>query len=130
MRLDVRVYASSISLEMRAILGRRNLYRLPGSGPQPQDSLLAVMLQVIAAEHFRQLSRCKTPHSIHLEQSVLRRHVTLGEKEIIEVGSIDCGHAVAIANDRHWRRESHHPEPAVQLGQSRPCHGINPGADT
>src|ERR1700682_2465971 len=116
MRLDVRVHAPRISLEMRVILGRSDLYRLPGSGPQPQDPLLAVMLQVIAAEHFRQLSRREPPHSIHLEQSILRRHVTLSEKEIIEVGGIDCGRTVGVANDRYARRESHHPEPSVQLG--------------
>ena len=88
------------------------------------------MLEIVAAEHLGQFSGGEAPHSIHLEQSVLRGHVTLREEKIIEIGSVDGGRSVVIANDRHWRRESRHCERAIQLGQSRTCHRIKPGADT
>src|SRR5271165_2370263 len=46
------------------------------------------------------------------------------------IGGVDGRRTVSIANHRHRSRKSHYAEPAVQLRQSRPCHGIKPGNTT
>src|SRR5580704_14344499 len=115
MRLNVSVHTPRVSFETRAILGRQSFYRFSSNDFEPEDSLLSIVLQVIVAEHFRQLSRRKPSHSVHLEQSVLRSYVTLSEKEIIEVSGIDRGRSVPIANNLYWRRKARHSKPAVHL---------------
>ena len=115
MRLNVRVHTPRVSFETRAILGRQSFYRFSSNDFESEDSLLPIVLQIIASEHFRQLSRREPSHSIHLEQPVLRRYVTLSEKEIIEVSGIDGGHPVPIANNPHWRCKAQYSKPAVHL---------------
>ena len=62
-----------------------------------QDSLLTIMLHEIAAQDFREVSACESAHSIHLEQSVFSGHVTLREKKIMLILSVDVSNAPTVA---------------------------------
>ena len=53
MRLNVRVHAPRVSFETKAIFGRQSFYRFSSNDFEPEDSLLPIVLQVIAAENFR-----------------------------------------------------------------------------
>ena len=66
MRFDERVHSPSVSLEMRAILWRGNLERLASSDSKPQNSLLAVVLDKLAAQNLGNFSGGESSHDIHL----------------------------------------------------------------
>ena len=100
MRFNVSVHPARIGLEVRAILRRGNLKRLLGGHSEPQNPLLAVMLQKAVAKNLGNFAGGEAPHHVHLPQTVLRGDIPLGKKQIVQIGRLDRGYAVPVANDR------------------------------
>src|SRR5271168_750604 len=101
MRLDKGVHSTGIGLNTRAVICGDSLNGLPGGESHPQNSLLAIVLENIWANHFGQFSSGEAPHSVHLEQAVLGGDIALGEEQIVEIRRLDSGDAVIVAQNRY-----------------------------
>ena len=85
MRDDECVHPARISLEEAAIARAAPWLRdFFAALAQAQNSLLAIELERVLANNFRQLSAASAPDHIHLPQPVLRRDISLREKQIVE----------------------------------------------
>ncbi len=127
MRFNVGVHPTRVGLEVGAILRRGDLKRLLGGDSESQNSLLAVVLEKGIAQNLGNFAGGEAPHHVHLPQTVLRGHVPLGKKKIVEICRFNRGYAVSVAHDRHPGGEAGHFDVSVQLGQGRARDGVEPG---
>ena len=127
MRFDVSVHSPRIGFEVRAILCRGNLERFLRRHPQPQNPLLAVVLEKVIAKNLGNFAGGESPHHVHLPQTVLRGDIPLSKKEVVEICGLDRGYAVSVTNDRDPGGEAGNLHVSVQLGQGRARDGVEPG---
>ena len=127
MRFDERVHPACIGFEVSAILRGGNLKRLLRGHSQAKNPLLAVVLEKGIAKKFGHFAGGEAPHHVHLPQTILRGHISLRKKEVVEICGLDCGYAMTVANDSDPGGEARNFQASVQLGQGRARHGIEPG---
>src|SRR6185437_14704662 len=77
-------------------------------------------------KNLRHLTANGATREVHLPQAVLRRHVTLGEEQVLQICRGDVRNAVRIAHDRNWRLQSSHADAAIELRQGRASAVIKP----
>ena len=61
--------------------------------------MLAVVLEKVVAKNLGNFAGGEAPHHVHLPQAVLRGHISLGKKKIVEIRGLNGGHAVSVTND-------------------------------
>jgi hypothetical protein len=108
MRIEKRIHSASVSVKISPVARGDTLLRRFSREPQPQNPLLAIHFHGGFANHFRKFSGSGAPHHVHLPQPVLRGHVPLGKKQILERGRLNRRHPVLIAHDSHFGRNPRH----------------------
>src|SRR5438105_4768826 len=126
MRIHERIHAARVSLHAGTVVVRGDLNILVCGRSHAQDSLLTIELDVCLAENLGEFTRSRTPNDVHLPQTVLSGHITLREEEVVEIGGFDGGNAVSVADGRHWSGDSGDTQFAVELGQGRTRHPVEP----
>src|SRR5579863_7081891 len=86
------------------------------------------MLNLAFAGDLRKLSRCVTPHRVHLKQAILRGDVALCEEEIVEICGFNGGDAVLVTSYRNCGCGTRHSQASVQLWHGSAGDGIRPDA--
>src|SRR5207245_8913761 len=90
MRYETSRHTTCVLLKICAILGRGDLGLLHCRRPQAKYPLLAVDLERVFANDLRQLSGGRSPHDVHLPQTVLCGHVALRKEKIRQICGNNC----------------------------------------
>src|SRR5713101_3499608 len=79
MAVNVGVYSARISAELFAVLRSGCLQALFGDCPDPENALLAIVLEGDFANNLGEVPGCRPTHQIHLKKPVLCRDVPLSK---------------------------------------------------
>src|SRR5580704_19247826 len=123
---DIGVHAVGVGLEMWALRRFQDCGRLLRGLPQPEDSLLAIGRDEVRSKDYSEITGGEAARHVHLPKTLLRRHVSLGEEKVVEVGSRDGRDTQRVAAHNHWLRESGQMNGAVYLRQRRLHGAIKP----
>src|SRR5262249_20454513 len=77
-------------------------------------------------EDLRHLAAHRAPRQIHLPKPVLRRDITLGKKEVRQVGCSEMGNAVRVANHRNRRLQAPESDRPIELRHRTLRHAVKP----
>ena len=112
---DEGIHAAGVGVELMALVVGQDRKGSVCGGAQLQVALQAVMFDERRTEDLGKLTGGVAAECVHLEEAVLRRHEALREEQIVEVGSVERGHTVAIARDGDRGGQAVEMEFAVDL---------------
>jgi hypothetical protein len=119
---DEEIDAAGVVVESSAVVGGLMVVDSLGSEPNLEDALGFVVLDEGRAHDFSQLAIGAAARGVHLPEAVLRGDVALGDKEVVQRGGVDVGHAVGVAANCYGSGEGRSGKAgkmhiAVKLGQ-------------
>src|ERR1700676_2133654 len=94
--IDQSVYAFYISIKMFAVGRGKRGDQLLRRFSDLQDAMAPIHFEHTRAEYLGKLATAEAAVHVHLPQAVLRRYVTLREKQVVNIRGGNVRHALRI----------------------------------